>query len=433
MISIIFILNSCNRSADDFSDYSISSNKNSFTLLWPGTLQLGTSSYEEAFGVATDSSGSIYVGGFTYNQFGVSQDHFVIKYNSSGTKQWTKQLGTSSRDNAIGVATDASGNVYVSGAIWGGLDGNSSAGGIDLFVVKYNSSGTRQWTKQLGTSSHDNATGVATDASGNVYVSGGTEGGLDGHSSAGGSDLIVVKYNSSGTKQWTQQLGSSSHDRVNGVATDSSGNVYVVGYTYGGLDGNSSAGGMDLFVVKYNSSGTKQWTQQLGTGSHDIAKGVATDSSGNIYVAGHTESGLDGNSSAGNQDLFVVKYNSSGTKQWTQQLGTSSHDYANGVATDSSGNVYVTGGTLGGLDGNSSATSGSDLFVVKYNSSGTKQWTQQLGASSYSSSTYAHGVATDSPSNVYVAGSTSGGLDGNSNAGGSDLFVVKYNSSGNKL
>ena len=143
-------------------------------------------------------------------------------------------------------------------------------------------------------------------------------GGLDGNTSAGSIDLFVVKYNSSGTKQWTKQLGTSGGEESYGVATDSSGNVYVTGYTAsgGGLDGNTSAGKHDLFVVKYNSSGTKQWTKQLGTSSDDYASGVATDSSGNIYVTGYTEEGgLDGNTSAGDYDLFVVKYNSSGTKQ----------------------------------------------------------------------------------------------------------------------
>ena len=114
---------------------------------------------------------------------------------------------------------------------------------------------------------------------------------------------------------WTKQLGSSSNDDAFGVATDSSGNVYVTGATTGGLDGNTSAYGNDLFVVKYNSSGTKQWTKQLGTSGHDNARGVATDSSGNVYVAGDTTGGLDGNTSAGSSDIFVVKYNSSGTKQ----------------------------------------------------------------------------------------------------------------------
>ena len=95
------------------------------------------------------------------------------------------------------------------------------------------------------------------------------------------------------------------------------------GDTYGRLDGNTSAGNADLFVVKYNSSGTKQWTKQLGTSSTDTANGVATDSSGNVYVAGGTYGGLDGNTSAGVNDLFIVKYNSSGAKQWTKQLGSS--------------------------------------------------------------------------------------------------------------
>ena len=125
-------------------------------------------------------------------------------------------------------------------------------------------------------------------------------------------------------------------------------------------------------LVKYNSSGAKQWSKQSGTGSTDISEGLTNDSSGNVYVAGYTEGGLDGNTFAGTYDLFVVKYNNAGTTQWTKQMGTASDDWANGVATDSSGNVYVTGYTYGGLDGNTSAGS-YDIFVVKYDSGGNKQ------------------------------------------------------------
>ncbi len=397
----------------------------------PGTYQLATNDY--ANGVATDSSGNVYVtggtkGGLDGNTSAGNTDLFVVKYNSSGTKQWTKQLGSSGLDSANGIAIDSSGNVYVTGVTFGGLDWNTSAGANDLFVVKYNSSGTKEWTEQLGSASSDFANGVATDSSGNVYVAGGTYGGLDGNSNKDNADLFVVKYNSSGTKEWTKQYGTGEYDEARGVATDSSGNVYVVGGTKGNLNGISNSGRTDAFVIKFNSSGTKQWTKKLGTWQNDLANGVATDSSGNFYVTGFTYQHLDGNTSAGKADLFVVKYNSSGTKQWTKQLGTSKHDRARGVATDSSGNVYVTGDTYGGLDGNTSAGN-SDLFVVKYNSSGTKQWTKQLGTSSTDS---ANGVVTDSSGNVYVAGGTYGGLDGNTNAGNSDLFVVKYNSSGTK-
>jgi hypothetical protein len=151
--------------------------------------------------------------------------------------------------------------------------------------------------------------------------------------------------------------------------------VIVTGYTSGGLDGNTSSGSSDIFLVKYNSSGTKQWTKLLGTSSNDEGKGVTTDSSGNIYVTGVTNGGLDGNTNLGSGDIFLVKYNSSGTKQWTKQLGTSSDDRGNDVTTDSSGNIFVTGITEGGLDGRtSSGCSGCyDMFLIKYNSSETKQ------------------------------------------------------------
>jgi len=127
----------------------------------------------------------------------------------------------------------------------------------------------------------------------------------------------VEKVNESGTKQWTKQLGTSSDDWGNGVSTDSSGNIYVTGYTYGGLDGNTNsyASRTDIFLVKYNSSGTKQWTKQLGTSSGDYGNDVTTDSSGNIYVTGSTWGGLDGNTNSGSYDIFIVKYNSSGIKQ----------------------------------------------------------------------------------------------------------------------
>ena len=308
-------------------------------------------------------------------------------FGQSNTKQWTKQLGTSTWDEGKDVTTDSSGNIYVTGWTGGGLDGNTNSGNSDIFLVKFNSSGTKQWTQQLGTSSMDFGSGVTTDSSGNIYVTGYTSGDLDGNTSSGGQDIFLVKYNSSGTKQWTKQLGTSGWDTGWGITTDSSGSIYVTGYTKGGLDGNTNSGKSDIFLVKYNSSGTKQWTKQLGTYGWDSGDGVTTDSSGNIYVIGSTGGGLDGNTNYGNDcsvppgfwnsinncsDIFLVKYNSSGTKQWTKQLGTSSGDYGNDVTTDSSGNIYVAGYTNGGLDGNTNSGS-YDIFIVKYNSSGIKQ------------------------------------------------------------
>ena len=281
------------------------------------------------------------------------------------------------------------------------------------------------------------------DSSNNIYVTGWTSGALDG-SNAGSFDLFVVKYNSSGTRQWTKQLGSSSADQSYAIATDSSDNVYVTGSTTDNFTGNTNAGRNDIFVVKYNSSGDKQWTKQIGTTCQDYGKGIATDISGNSYVVGSTEvysgcesgtsipDGLDNETIVGGHDAFLIKYNSSGDKQWTRLFGSSDRETAFGVATDSSGNVYVVGETMGDMDGGGKAAMW-DVFVVKYNSSGTKLWTRQLGSCSSApcsgsgdSADHAYGVALDSSrSRVYIAGSVYGDLDGNTLAGYQDAFLTR--------
>jgi len=335
---------------------------------------------------------------------------------------WTSQIGTSSDDKANGVAVDTSGNVYVTGYTGSGLDGNTSAGGTDIVLIKYDTSGNKIWTKQIGTSSDDKANGVAVDTSGNVYVTGCTGSGLDGNTSAGEDDIFLIKYDTSGNKIWTRQIGTSVNDYAYAVAVDTSGNVYVTGCTPGGLDGNTFAGAADIVLIKYDTSGAKIWTRQIGTNSNDGAYGVAVDTSGNVYVTGYTGGGLDGNTSAGYYDIFLIKYDSNGEKIWTRQIGTNSNDGAYGVAVDASGNVYVTGYTYGGLDGNTSAGY-YDIFLIKYDSNGVRIWTRQIGTSSYDD---AYAVAVDTSGNVYVTGVTGGGLDGNTSAGEDDIFLIKY-------
>ncbi|MFL5814865.1 MAG: SBBP repeat-containing protein [Bdellovibrionia bacterium] len=421
------------------SDFFVTKYDSTGAKIW--TKQLGAASqYTNAYGVKTDSSGNIFVAGHTNggldgNSLTGTQDFFVTKYDSTGAKQWSKQLGVASTSTSgSGVATDSSGNIFVAGSTYGGLDGNTLTGSQDSYVTKYDSTGTKTWTKQLGTLGRvDISTGVAAiDGLGNLYVAGTTDGGLDGNSQSGGKDFFVTKYSSSGTKLWTRQLGTDAWTVAYAVATDPSGNVFVAGLTQDGLDGNTFAGDEDFFVTKYDPSGTKLWTRELGAASGwTEAYAVATDSSGNVFVAGSTAAGLDGNTITGWEDFFVTKYDPSGTKLWTKQLGVASHGvWANAVATDSSGNVYVAGNTDGGLDGNTLIGT-EDFFVTKYNSSGTKLWTKQLGVAS--TWTEAYGLTTDSSGNVFVSGGTSGGLDGNTLSGSNDFFVTKYNSSGTKL
>jgi hypothetical protein len=173
-------------------------------------------------------------------------------------------------------------------------------------------------TKQLGTANKiAYANAVGTDASGNVYAMGSTTGGLDGSTLTGTYAFFVTKYNSSGVKQFTRQLGAAGAATFgNEVTIDASGNIYVVGATGGSLDGNVQAGTDDFFYTKYDNSGVKQYTRQLGvTGRETDGNGVAIDANSNVYIAGSTGGGLDGNTLTGSYDFFVTKFNSSGVKQ----------------------------------------------------------------------------------------------------------------------
>jgi hypothetical protein len=300
-----------------------------------------------------------------------------MKYNSSGTKQWTRLLGTASSDAGYGVAVDGSGNVYVTGTTEGALDGQTHSGGTyDTFLTKYNASGTKQWTRLLGNGTETYAYTVAVDGSSNIFVAGHTRGTFDSESNAGMLDIYVAKYNSSGTRQWVRMLGSARFDYCYGVGTDGSGNVYVAGAAYGDFDGlaNSDPTWMseDIFIAKFDTSGSKQWSRFFGTATNDVVSGLAVDASGNAYITGNSDGALDGETNAGGHDLYLIKYNTSGTKQWTRLLGTASGEYGRSVAVDGSGNSFLTGLTAGNLDG-ATNSGGNDAYLVKYDTSGNLQ------------------------------------------------------------
>lgn len=166
---------------------------------------------------------------------------------------------------------------------------------------------------------------------------------------------------------WTKQFGSPTDDYVEGAATDSAGNVYVAGLTYGALPGGGgSQGGTDTFVIKYDASGNVLWNRQFETASNDSASGAATDSAGNVYVVGHTNGALPGGGSHGLLDGFVRKYDASGNITSTKQFGTPLADYGRGAATDLSGRVYVAGFTYGALAGGVGSQGGADAYVMKF-------------------------------------------------------------------
>jgi hypothetical protein len=336
--------------------------------------------------VATDSSGNVYVAGTINAPVGI-KDFFVTKYNSSGVKQYfTRQLGFDGSGAwlaGLWVTADAGGNVYLAGNVHyinagtGGVDGNMRIGSDDVFVTKYDANGVKQYTRQLGVAGGVFAgSSVAIDASGNVYVAGSTSGALDGNTLTGLSDFFITKYDANGVKQFTRQLGvAGAFTNGYSVGINASGNVYVVGITTGGLDGNTRTGTTgNFFVTTYDSNGVKQYTRQFASSVTLPGNSSVFINVSGFYVVGSTTVGLDGNTLTGIQDFFVTKYDSYyGARQYTRQLGVAGeYTVGNAVATDASGNVYVAGTTTGGLDGNT-LTGIADFFVTKYNSSGVKQ------------------------------------------------------------
>jgi len=366
-------------------------------------------------------------------------------------------FGGSGSDFSYDVAVDTSGNMYITGEFSGTADFDpgsgtanmTSVGNYDAYVVKLNSTGTYAWARQFGGSGNDDGGGVAIDASGNVYVTGFSN-----------ETAFIGKLNASGTMIWTHQFGGA-YAEGQGVAVDASGNVYVTGsflntgdFDPGTGTANMAAGeGTDAYVVKFSSSGTYAWARQFG-GSHylsrTVGRDVAVDASGNVHITGYFTRTADFNfgagtanlTSAGFEDTYVVKLNTSGTYVWARQFGGSDNDDGLDVAVDASGNIFVIGSFTGTADfdpdtgiANMTSLGNYDAYVVKLNSTGTYAWARQFGGSS---SDYSYGGAVDASGNTYVTGSFGGTADfdpgtGTANmtsSGAQDAFVVKLNSSG---
>ena len=360
-------------------------------------VSFGGASGDQGRGIAVDSSGNSYITGYFEGtvDFGGGDvtsagnpDIFVLKLDSSGASQWANTYGGTSTDRGYSIAVDSSGNSYITGYFEGTVDfggGDITAGSNEIFVLKLNSSGTFQWVNTYGSTSSDAGNGIAVDSSGNAYITGFFQGTVDfgggDVTSAGNMDIFVLKLNSSGTFQWVNTYGSTSDDRGWDIAVDSSGNSYITGSFQGTVDFGggdvTSAGNTDFFVLKLNSSGTFQWANTYGGTSTDRGYGIAVDSSGNSYITGSFQGTVDfggGDITAtANSDIFVLKLNSSGTFQWVNTYGSTSNNLGLGIAVDSSGKFYTTGGFQGTVDfggGDITATANSDIFVLHLNSLG---------------------------------------------------------------
>jgi uncharacterized delta-60 repeat protein len=351
---------------------------------------LGTADYDLPGGIATDSDGNIYSSGLTPGSIG-GNDAFISKQDPAGTLQWQKFLGSADSDRYSSVHVDSSNNVYAIGS-------TDIAFGSAALLVKYNTAGTLQWQRTLSTAStYSSGVSVTTDSSGNVYYFGQTN--------IGGARFLIVKYNSSGALQWQRTLNGASTEAGTSITIDSAGNVYAVGYT-----DSIGPGSVSTVVFKYNSSGTLQWQRVIGTTLNEFVTNIAIDSSNNVYFTGRTAEGF------GSNQIFTIKYNSSGTLQWQRFLGQGQNEDGRGIAVDSSGNIY----TFAIMQ--NTGASYLEMMWAKYDSSGVIQLQRQIRGSS---NDYAVSITIDSQDNLCLLGRTY-----TSGSGGQDFFIGKVPSDG---
>jgi len=337
---------------------------------------LGTSGYDSVNAITTGSDGYIYISGVTGGNLdgqtnSGSSDIFISKYSPDGTKIWTRLLGTGNSDNANAIATGSDGSIYVSGVTGGNLDGQTNSGQTDAFISKYSPDGTKIWTQLLGSASKEAGYGLTIGSDGNVYISGTTTGNLDGQTNSGGTDAFISKYNSDGSKIWTRLLGSSGYEDASGIVAGEDGSIYITGVTGGNLDGQSNNGQTDAFISKYDPDGIKVWTRLLGTDSYEDGNALTIGGDGFIYVSGVTGGNLDGETNSGGSDAFISKYSLDGRKIWTKLLGSVSGEGGNGLNISKDGDIYISGMTTGDLGGQSNS-GGSDAFIRKLTADGVK-------------------------------------------------------------
>jgi uncharacterized delta-60 repeat protein len=375
-------------------------------IQWQTRYTSSGTNVDKAEDLVMDASGNVYVTGIGRGASG-NFDYITIKYNSAGAQQWIAEYNGpgNSLDEAHAVCVDGSGNVYVTGWSYGG-----ASTGYDYATVKYNSAGVQQWAARYNhtTNGTDEAWDVGVDNSGNVYVTGSSDG------SGSNSAAATVKYSSAGAQTALIRFDGAGGGIDAGYAIyvdAATGTSYVSGYTF-----QSTANDFNFLTLKYNSSLVQQWFSQYNgpDANYDEAHAITVDAAGNVYVSGYTQTAV-----LTNYNFATVKYNSSGAQQWAQTYNGTGDDYdrANAVKVDASGNVYVTGKSVG------AGSDAEDVLTIKYDNAGVAKWTARYNGPS---ADYDEGkaVEVDAAGNVYVTGySFATGYN-------NDYVTIKYDSTG---
>ena len=424
----------------------------------------GASGSDLATSVAHDKFGNTYIAGNTQSTSGIAtkgayqtnpRNIFLAKFNCSGGLIWATYYGGNNFDVCFGITSDDSGNIYLTGktlstsgiATTGAYQTSYGYGSDDVFLTKFDSSGTPLWGTYYGSVGIGHA--VATDKAGNVYLTGqiswttglATSGAYQTYCpfhNGAGTYTFLAKFNRQGSRLWGTYYGAGDNDISNAVAVDSSGNVYIAGATgsdsdiatKGAYQTSNSGGG---FLAKFDSSGSRLlWGTYYGDSAPVTCTGIAHDNSDNVYITGWswnsnsiaTHGAYQTSYGGGNYDAFLAKFSGGGAIQWATYYGGNGDDIAYGVSTDNKQSIYISGGTTSssGIATNgayqSSLKGKDDGFLAKFSNGGAMEYSTYFG-----NDINVLGINTDNNGNAYLAGEAD---TGGTSFATSGAFQTKY-------
>jgi len=408
--------------------------------------------------------------------------YLISSYAQLPAFQWAKKMGGNSSDYGQAVAVDIFGNVYTTGAFEGSVDFDPGAGtttltatgGSQVFITKFDTSGNFVWAKNMGPSAGSlSAYGMSIklDAANNVYTTGYFQGTADFDPGPGvfnlttsgfSDDVFISKLDVSGNFVWAKQIGGGSYDGGLSLALDSLGNIYTTGFFEGTADFDPGVGTFNLtpvgshdsFILKLNSSGSFVWAKSIeSTGGYNNVWSVVADAIGNVFLTGTFQgtTDFDPNAgtfnfvSAGSDDLFISKLDSSGTLVWAKQIGGSLSEWGASIIIDPFNDLYISGRFSGAVDFNPgfgvfglTSFGGEDIFIAKLDTSGNFIWAKNMGGAFNDGS---QSITTDLAGNVYCTGRFENTADFDPNSGVAnitavgfqDIFILGLDSGGNYL
>lgn len=367
-----------------------------------------------------------------------ANDFWVVKTDSTFQKIWDKRFGGTGEDFLTSITQTSNNEYLLAGSSLSGLNGDksqASQGGLDYWLVKTNSSGTKIWDKRFGGTASDSLQKVLQSGA-RTWLLGSSNSGIGGdksQASLGQKDYWVIKIDNNGQKILDKTIGGTSQDELAAALVSLNGQLVLVGKSLSGIGGHKtqdSRGASDFWVVKLDSNGTKIWDKRFGGTAQDIPTSVVTSADGGFVIGGYSASALNGDkseASRGGFDYWVVKIDSAGTKIWDKRFGGSGNDYLSSIAVASDGGFVLTGSSDSPISGDKSQGSKglTDYWLVKIDANGTKIWDIALGGSGNDN---AYTIVTTKENDFVVGGASASSLSGDkseASKGLSDFWLLK--------